>query len=91
MNIIDAYKSAKPGQSIRSKYGIIPVPVKAEDLIGFYKAIGETEYGSLLADDWEVVKTKQRVSFPYKAWLNTIQSKVGQIPEDAQVTIEWEE
>ena len=102
MNIIDAWKAAKVGQTITRGFGHIEITKRESDL----HFPGETHSlidelvrndGSpgtrmfdchVLAYDWEVVKIPKKIAFPLKELRHFQQ---GLIPGDAQVTIEWEE
>lgn len=86
MNIIDAWKKAK-GKRIHRNIGDTPWTTGDFGLRNFLTYVNEE---SLLADDWEVVKEKKDARMNMMQLRDCIY-KLHHIPDDAKVTIEWEE
>jgi hypothetical protein len=103
MNIIEAWQKAKDGQAIRrslsGKTGITFIKESGEGQMGRRDFLWKTLMDGrsfddsipdcvLLAPDWEIVKEHKIL----ETTLRGLQlPSVSRIPEDAKVTIEWDE
>lgn len=100
MNIIEAWKQAKEGQTIRrSHFSNTLMSVKREkEVYRLHEQMGQMSAESILADDWEVIKEKKILHYTALSsqtlhFLKTDNNEVVgiQIFEDDKITIEREE
>ena len=103
MNIIEAYKQAKEGQTIHRKGwpdNTFHKLFKKDEryVIGLHhrdKPIVYISPDSFVANDWEVVKEKKEISVTietFMTWITCDRTFKGtHIPENAIIHISWEE
>ena len=98
MNIIEAWKQAKEKQEIEKRTFPKCSVKKMFTMADFTEWLSSVcPSGAILADDWEVVKEKEKKTIT-AIWLEVAgysyvfpNYKFKGIPQNAKVTIEWEE
>jgi hypothetical protein len=92
MNIIEAWKLAKDGQAIKRNSSDDKKCIKIKGIFtnefSFSDTVGHMYDEWFLADDWEIVKEHKVLETTLKGLQLP---SVRHIPEDAKVTIEWDE
>ena len=102
MTIIDAWNAAKVGQQIRNVHGKTLIKRESDDYSHSFIDVLVRDNGlpyfrmfdsHVLAPDWEVVKIPHK----YELTMREVRRQSGHqlilthIPNDAKVTIEWED